>query len=107
MKRVLAILSVIIMVCASAIPTAFAAPAITLTVNSSNPESGVPITVSPLDKDGSGNGTTKFIRSYSRRSVVTLSAPATANGNNFQKWLKNGAHMSDTVRTLVKKHKTS
>lgn len=61
----------------------------TLTVNSSNPNSGVNITVSPNDNSGLGDGTTGFVRSYQQTTVVTLTAPSSAsNGNIFDRWLK-------------------
>lgn len=63
----------------------------TLTVASSNPTSGVNITVSPDDNNGQGNGTTQFTRIYEQGKPVTLTAPAQVGGNNFQKWLSNGA----------------
>ncbi len=62
-----------------------------LTVASSNPASGVSITVSPNDVSGSGNGTTQFTRTYNPGTTVTLTAPDTVNGNNFQKWQRDGA----------------
>src|SRR5574341_1294156 len=101
MKKVSAVLGVIAMVCAFAIPAAFAAPAVTLTVASSNPNSGVGVTISPIDKNGAGNGTTQFTRTYARRTVVTLTAPATASGNNFQKWQKDGVDFGVTQTTSV------
>jgi sugar lactone lactonase YvrE len=58
----------------------------TLTVNSSNPSSGVGITVSPADNDAKGNGTTAFSRSYYGNTQVTLTAPATAGGTYFSNW---------------------
>jgi 5-hydroxyisourate hydrolase-like protein (transthyretin family) len=57
-----------------------------LTVNSANPASGVAIGVSPADKTGSANGTTSFTRTYDAGAAVTLTAPATAGGNNFSSW---------------------
>ena len=63
----------------------------TLTVASANPDSGVNITVSPTDNNGQGNGTTQFTRTYNASTVVSLTAPATAAGKNFQKWLRDGA----------------
>jgi hypothetical protein len=57
-----------------------------LTVNSTNPSSGVAITVSPSDINGSGNGTTSFQRTYDSGAAVTLTAPATAGGNSFSSW---------------------
>jgi uncharacterized protein YeaC (DUF1315 family) len=75
--------------------------AYTLTVASSNPNSGVAITVSPADRNGQSNGTTQFTRSYNSGASVTLTAPATASGNNFQKWQKNGVDAATTASTSV------
>jgi hypothetical protein len=56
-------------------------------VNSSNPDSGVNITVSSNDNNGAGNGTTGFVRSYQQTTAVTLTAPTSAsNGNVFDRW---------------------
>lgn len=67
----------------------------TLTVASSNPSSGVAISVSPNDNAGLGNGTTEFTRTYNRNTFVDLTAAATApNGNIFQKWQKDGVDAS-------------
>src|SRR3990172_6642721 len=72
----------------------------TLTVASSNPSSGVAITVSPNDRDGKGNGTTQFTRRYSDSTNITLTAPATASGNTFQKWQRDGSDYS-TNRSIT------
>ena len=66
-----------------------------MTVASSNPASGVSITVSPNDNSSQGNGTTQFTRTYNNNTVVSLTALATASGNNFQKWLKDGADFAN------------
>src|SRR3972149_6648531 len=100
MKKVLSLLSVIAMVFAFAIPTAFAAT-YTLTVGSSNPGSGVSVTVSPTDVNGRANGTTQFTRTYKYGTVVSLTAPATAGVNTFQKWQKNGKDAATTQTTTV------
>jgi hypothetical protein len=50
----------------------------TLTVNSTDPNTGVSIGVSPNDLNGSGAGATSFTRSYASGAIVTLTAPATA-----------------------------
>jgi hypothetical protein len=55
-------------------------------VNSSNPASGVSISVSPSDTNGAANGTTSFSRTYDAGTSVTLIAPATSGGNNFASW---------------------
>jgi uncharacterized repeat protein (TIGR03803 family) len=60
--------------------------AYTLTVNSSNPSSGVGITVSPTDINGYGDGPTSFTRTYNQNAQVTLTAQSTAGGNNFSSW---------------------
>ncbi len=66
----------------------------TLTVASSNPDAGVAITVSPNDNDSSGSGSTQFQRTYNDSTQVTLTAQATSNGNDFQKWQRNGTDYS-------------
>lgn len=73
----------------------------TLTVASTNPASGVSITVSPNDNSGAGNGTTEFTRTYNNNQSVSLTAPTTASGNNFQKWLKDGADFANNTLTNV------
>ena len=72
-----------------------------LTVASSNPNSGVSITVSPNDISGSGNGTTQFTRTYNPGVTVTLTAPATVNGNNFRAWQRDGQDWSGTPSTSL------
>jgi len=61
-------------------------PSVALTVNSTNPSSGVGIGVSAVDLNGSANGNTAFTRLYSPGAVVTLTAPAVANGDQFANW---------------------
>ena len=63
----------------------------TLSVASSNPNSGVNITVSPNDNTGQGIGSTPFTRVFNNNTSVTLTAPSTASGNNFLKWQRNGS----------------
>jgi len=60
---------------------------ISLTVNSTNPSSGVAIGVAPTDVSGAGKGTTSFTRNYVAGTTVTLTAPATEpGGNTFSAW---------------------
>lgn len=104
MKRIVSLISILSMVGVLAVPTTFAAKPVTyytLTAASTNPVSGVAITVSPPDKNGAGNGTTQFTRSYANGALVTLSAPATASGNNFQKWQKGATDHATTANTTV------
>ena len=73
----------------------------TLTVASANPSSGVNITVTPADNSSLGNGATPFARTYNDGTVVNLTAPATASGNNFLKWQRDGADWATTQATSV------
>jgi Tol biopolymer transport system component len=61
-----------------------------LTIASTNPSSGVNITVTPNDLNGSGNGTTPFARTYNEFATVNLTAPATVGTSTFWKWQVNG-----------------
>ena len=65
-----------------------------LTVASLVPASGVSITVSPADNASQTNGSTQFTRTYNSGTSVTLTAPATAGGNNFVKWQRDGVDYS-------------
>ncbi len=71
----------------------------TLTVNSTDPASGVAITVSPADANGAGNGTTSFMHTYDAGTSVTLTAPTTSGGNNFTSWT--GCTSASTVTCTV------
>ncbi|MGA2674455.1 MAG: glycoside hydrolase family 44 protein [Terracidiphilus sp.] len=70
-----------------------------LTVDSVNPASGVAITASPADKNGTTSGTSSFTLSYASGSAVVLTAPATSGGNNFSSWT--GCTTSSTVTCNV------
>jgi Glycoside hydrolase family 44/Bacterial Ig-like domain (group 2) len=65
----------------------YAAPAAyALTVNSTNPSSGVAIAAAPADNNGKISGTTSLALSYYTGTSVTLTAPASASGNAFASW---------------------
>lgn len=70
-----------------------------LNVASSNPNSGVGITVSPPDTNGLGNGTTPFPRNYNANTYVTLTAPAGVGNTTFQKWQRDGVDWSTSTAT--------
>jgi 5-hydroxyisourate hydrolase-like protein (transthyretin family) len=57
-----------------------------LTVNSTNPASGIPIEVSPADNSSAGNGTTSFTRTYNAGTSVTLTAPGSSGSDPFVSW---------------------
>lgn len=73
----------------------------TLTVATSNPNSGVSIQVSPNDNNGAGDGVTQFTRIYNNNTAVSLTAPSTANGNTFQKWQRDGSDWDMNTLTSV------
>lgn len=72
-----------------------------LIVNSINPASGVPITVTPPDNNGDSDGVTPFMRVYDEDTVVTLTAPATLGGNVFKRWLLDGVPFSASLTIMV------
>jgi len=57
--------------------------------------------LSPNDNNAQGGGTTTFTRAYDNNTVVTLTAPPGAGGNNFQKWQRDGADWSTSPSTTV------
>jgi hypothetical protein len=73
----------------------------TLTVASSEPNSGVLITVNPLDNGGQGDGVTEFVRVYDEGTVVTLTAPSIADGNGFKEWQHNSAYFTNLLTANV------
>ncbi len=72
-----------------------------LTVTASNPNTGVDIAVSPADKSGMSQGTVTFTRTYAANTMVTLTAPATAARNSFEKWQRDGVDWSTNVSTTL------
>lgn len=79
----------------------FSIPPKTLTVATVNPNSAVHIAVSPRDNRGGGDGVAPFKRIYNHNTQVTLTAPATAGINTFQKWQRNGVDFAFTQATSV------
>lgn len=76
------------------------APTATLMVTS-NPSSGVNITVTPNDNNGQGGGATTFTRTYNRNASVALSAPLTSGAANFQSWQRDGVNYSTNSNVSV------
>lgn len=62
----------------------------TLQIRSSNPTSGIAITVSAPDTNGNQNGTTPVDRFYKDGTTVTLTAPALNGINPFKQWIVTG-----------------
>jgi hypothetical protein len=85
----------------------------TLVVDSRNPNSGVPITVSQPDKSGNSDGDTVFVRIYPVGATTILTAPEQGGTNDtyFLHWELNGAHFSDdrtvTIEMLTDQHLTA
>lgn len=71
-----------------------------LQVNSENPPSGVPVTVYTADVNGAKNGTTAFTRTYPAGTNASMTAPATAAGNYFYRWMVDGVQAT-TARTVT------
>ncbi len=69
----------------------------TVTVSTVNPSSGITITSTPNDNGGLGSGTAAFLRTNIQNRVTTLTAPATAAGNNFDHWERNGVTYSTSA----------
>jgi len=55
-------------------------------VASSNPSSGVNITLSATDMNGQSNGSTQFTRTYAQGAILTLTAPAATSTSFFGNW---------------------
>ena len=66
----------------------------TLTVNSSNPASGIYVFVGPNAIDGTADGTTPFGRTYYSGTSITLVAPPMAGNNAFKQWLDDGVQIA-------------
>lgn len=73
----------------------------TLTVRSTNPTTGVPITVWLADKLNQKNGVTEFIRQYAQGASVPLTAPQTVGTSYFQRWDLNGSPWQATGTVTV------
>jgi hypothetical protein len=75
--------------CGGAVSTSTTAtpPALySLTVNSTDPTSGVAIVASPADKNASTGGNSSLTLTYSSGTTVTLTAPSTAGIEIFSAW---------------------
>jgi hypothetical protein len=70
----------------TAVTASYAPITYTLTVNSTDPASGVGIGVTPADNNSAAGGTTSFSRTYNAGSSVTLTAPATSGTVPFLSW---------------------
>jgi len=78
------------------------APGRTLHVGSTNPTTGVPITIYTPDENGLKSGTTAFDRIYTQGTSVGLSAPLTFSGNRyFMRWDLDGAPWLSTPSVSV------
>ncbi|MFU8779761.1 MAG: formylglycine-generating enzyme family protein [Kiritimatiellia bacterium] len=66
-----------------------------LSINSANPDSDVPITISIADNNGQQDGATSLNRLYDFGTEVLVTAPLIAsNGNTFSGWYLNGVLIS-------------
>jgi hypothetical protein len=77
-----------------------------LTVQST-PDGGVPITVTPNDTNGNGDGNTNFTRTYLHGQLVTLTAPGTYNQKLFCKWTIDGEeNFNRTIQVTMNRDQT-
>lgn len=77
-----------------------------LTVQST-PYTGVPVTVTPDDNNGNGDGGTTFTRSYQPGTEVTLTAPENFRKLNFYKWIIDGTdHYKRTAQVTMNTNRT-
>ncbi len=60
-------------------------------ITSTNPGSGVPISVWQADKLGRRDGTTSFTRTYTQGTVASFTAPRVVGSNYFMRWDLNGS----------------
>jgi hypothetical protein len=70
-----------------------------LTINSSNPSTGVTIGVTSAGNNNTSHGTTSFSHTYVAGSSFTLTAPATVGINSFSSW--SGCASATTVTCAV------
>jgi len=73
----------------------------TVTVASSNPNSGVNISSSTLDNNTAAGGTTPFTRVFNQNATATYVAPSTASGNTFQKWQRDGSDLTTSTTASI------
>ena len=73
-----------------------------LTINSSNPDADVPITINIPDNNGLQDGNTSLNRFYDFGTNVTVEAPLVApNGNTFTGWFRSGVLVSTNPTLTV------
>ena len=67
----------------------------------SSPTTGASIAVSPNDLSLNGAGTTDFSRVYHENTLVTLTAPSSANLINFEMWQRDGVSYGSAPTVVV------
>ena len=70
----------------TAVTATYAPTVCTLTVNSTNPASGVAIGATPADNLSATGGTTSFTLSYNAGTTATLTAPSASGTVAFRSW---------------------
>lgn len=73
----------------------------TLSISSAGTDEPATIGVSPADKDGLSDGVAPFSRSYIEGTLVSLSAPSAVAGADFERWMVNGAMLSENPSVEV------
>jgi hypothetical protein len=77
-----------------------------LTVDSTNPASGVSISVGNSVNNVVTTGTTTFTETYASGATATLTAPATASGNSFSSWTGCTSASTETCKVTLNSNTT-
>jgi hypothetical protein len=72
-------------------------PPVQVSLNVASNPSGVAIQVSPPDVNGKSDGIAPFQREYDAGTQVTLIAPETAQGKNFEHWVVDGNKIKEAT----------
>lgn len=77
-----------------------------LSVQSST-ANNVPVTITPVDINGNGNGVTDFERYFRTDTLVTLTAPGSFNEKVFSRWLIDGVENNNrTIEVTMDNNRT-
>ncbi len=73
----------------------------TLSVLSTEPDTGVDVTLSPIDLNSTGAGVTPLARSYNQGTEVTVTVPATVGNSDFVQWLIDGNPATNATSVTI------
>lgn len=73
----------------------------TLSVLSTEPDTGVDVTLSPIDLNSEGSGVTPLARSYNEGTDITVTVPATVGNSDFVQWLVDGNPATNATSVTI------